>query len=90
MKRTEVVDTIAAALDMKKCDVKKVLDTFYGVVVNSLISGDEVNITGFGKFYLSERAERVGRNPQTGEEIMIPACKSPKFKFGKSIRNGLK
>ena len=55
-----------------------------------MIAGEKVSFVGFGTFEVGERAARVGRNPQTGEEISIPASKLPKFKAGKAFKEAIK
>ncbi|NWM20062.1 HU family DNA-binding protein, partial [Escherichia coli] len=56
-------------------------------IQDSLAQGDEVRLTGFGTFAVTERAATTGRNPQTGESIQIPASKAPKFKAGKGLKD---
>ena len=51
--------------------------------------GDSIQLIGFGTFEVAERAERTGRNPQTGAEMVIPASKAPKFKAGKALKDAL-
>ena len=60
---------------------------FEDVVSEELQKGEKVQIVGFGTFEVSERAAREGRNPQTGETIMIAASKTPKFKAGKALKD---
>ena len=60
------------------------------VVKDALVNGDKVALTGFGTFEVAERAARKGRNPKTGEEILIPASKAPKFKAGKALKDAVK
>lgn len=74
---------------VSKKDTLAFLEAFVDVVVEELQNDGEVNITGFGKFCVAERAEREGRNPQTGESIMIPASKSPKFKPATAFKGAL-
>ena len=65
------------------------LDGVFEVVTDALKSGDEVRITGFGVFVVSSRAGGKGRNPQTGEEIVIKASKAPRFRAGKPLKDAL-
>ena len=58
------------------------------MVTEQLKAGDKVQVVGFGTFEVSERAAREGRNPQTGETMKIEACKAPKFKAGKALKDG--
>ena len=66
MNKTELIEAIAKRTDVPKSQVHKHFDAFEDVVTNVLKSGDEVQITGFGKFYVREQKARDGRNPRTG------------------------
>ena len=68
----------------------KALTAFTNVIADTLVDGDKVAITGFGTFEVVERAERLGRNPATGEAMTIAASKSPKFKAGKALKDAVK
>ena len=59
----------------------------YDVVAEELKKGEKIQLVGFGTFEVSERAERTGRNPQSGKEMVIPASKAPKFKAGKALKD---
>lgn len=74
--------------DFKK-DSEKALKAFVDVVAEQLKAGDKVQLVGFGTFEVSERAAREGRNPQTGETMTIAACKAPKFKAGKALKDAI-
>ena len=87
MKKTDVIKAVATKTGYTQKDIGTVLDTIVAVISEAVASGDEVNISGFGKFSVSERAERQGRNPQTGEAITIAASKSPKFKASKAFKD---
>lgn len=87
MKKAELIAAIAAKAGMKKTDAQKALEAFIDVVSEELTAGEKVQITGFGTFEVSERAAREGRNPQSGETMMIAASKSPKFKAGKVLKD---
>ena len=89
MKKTELIEAIAERADVPKSQAQKHFDAFEGVVTNVLKSGDEVQITGFGKFYAREQKVRDGRNPQTGEKMRIPARKVPSFSAGNSLKESL-
>ena len=62
---------------------------FIDVITEQLKAGDKVQVVGFGTFEVSERAAREGRNPQTGETMKIDACKAPKFKAGKALKDAI-
>lgn len=87
MNKTELVAAIAEKAEISKKDAEKALAAFTDVVAESLKNGDKIQLVGFGTFEVSERAERTGRNPQTGENITIPASKAPKFKAGKALKD---
>lgn len=87
MKKAELVAAIAAKADLKKADAQKALDAFVEVVGEELAKGEKIQLTGFGTFEVSERAAREGRNPSNGESMTIAACKAPKFKAGKGLKD---
>ena len=89
MNKTELVERIAEETDAPKSEAQKYLETFEEVVSSELKSGGEVQITGFGKFYVQERKAREGRNPQTGEKMKIAASKVPAFSAGNSLKESL-
>ena len=87
MNKTELIAAIAGQAEVSKKDAEKVLKAFTDVVAEELKNGGKVQLVGFGTFEVSERAARVGRNPQTKQEITIPASKAPKFKAGKALKD---
>lgn len=87
MKKAELIAAMAAKAGIKKTDAQKALDAFIEVVSDELAAGEKIQLTGFGTFEVSERAAREGRNPQSGETMMIAASKSPKFKAGKVLKD---
>ena len=89
MNKTELIEAIAERADVPKSQAQKHFDAFEGVVTNVLKSGDEVQITGFGKFYVREQKARDGRNPQTGKKMRISARKVPSFSAGNSLKESL-
>jgi DNA-binding protein HU-beta len=90
MTKADLIDILANAADVKKGVVENVLNAFTDAVEKALKEGDKVALTGFGTFQCSTRAARTGRNPKTGEEIKIEACKVPKFKPGNKLKEALK
>ena len=87
MNKTELVAAIAEKAEISKKDSEKALKAFIEVVSDQLKKGDKVQLVGFGTFEVSERAAREGRNPQTGKTMKIAACKAPKFKAGKALKD---
>ncbi len=90
MTKADLVSYIAKEAGLTKANAEKALDAFIKAVMDALSKGEKVTLVGFGTFYVAERAQRRGRNPQTKEEIIIPACKVPKFKPGKLLREKVK
>ena len=86
--RTGETMTIASC-KAPKFKAGKALKAFADVVAEELQKGEKVQLVGFGTFEVSERAEREGRNPQTGETMKIAACKAPKFKAGKALKDAI-
>ncbi len=89
MNKTELVAAVAEQADISKKDAEKVLKAFVDVVTEEMIKGEKVQLVGFGTFEVSERAAREGRNPQTGKTMKIEACKAPKFKAGKALKDAV-
>jgi DNA-binding protein HU-beta len=80
---------MAEKSDLSKKDAEKALNAFMDSVEGALTSGEKVQLVGFGSFEVRERAARKGRNPQTKEEINIPASKVPIFKVGKALKDNI-
>jgi len=89
MNKAELVDSISAIADVTKTDAQKVLEAFIETVTYELGKGSEVTLVGFGVFSVKECSERKGRNPQTGEELVIAASKKPSFKAGKGLKDAV-
>lgn len=90
MNKSELIEKMAAWPGLNKDQAKTALEAFEVVVTDALAKGDSVTLMGFGTFSVTERAERQGRNPATGEAVTIPAGKSPKFKAGKALKDAVK
>ena len=86
MNKKELIDSIAQKTGVKKVDADKVLSAYEATILETLKKGERVTIVGFGTFTVSDRKERKGRNPKTGEEMVIPAKKMPKFVVGKAFK----
>ncbi len=87
--KADLINSMAEKAGVPKAAAKRFLDAFTDTVTESLKSGDKVTLVGFGTFSISERAERKGRNPQTGAEITIAGGKVPKFKAGKALKDSV-
>ncbi|MCD4747551.1 MAG: HU family DNA-binding protein [Bacteroidales bacterium] len=90
MNKAELIDAIASDASITKADAKKSLDAFIGATSKALKKGDRVALVGFGSFSVAKRAARIGRNPQTGKELKIPAKKVVKFKAGSDLSKTVK
>ena len=90
MKKTELIDAVAQTTDLSKVSASKAVDAVLSAIGKSLRSGDSVVLTGFGTFSIRERPARTGHNPKTGEQMQIKASKTPVFKAGKTLREGIK
>ena len=86
MNKAELIAAIAAKTGDTKKSAEETVNAFVSVVTDSLKKGDKVQLVGFGSFEVRKRAARKGRNPQTKEEIKIPASKAPVFKAGKALK----
>ena len=90
MNKTELISAVAEASELSKKDTTKAVDAVFDTILEALKAEDKVQLIGFGNFEVRERAARKGRNPQTGEEIEIPASKVPAFKPGKALKDAVK
>jgi DNA-binding protein HU-beta len=89
MIKADLVSAMAKASGGSKVSAERALNALIDGVFDSLKLGRRVTIGGFGTFLLSRRAERNGRNPRTGKAIRIPACRVPRFKPSRSLRDSL-
>jgi DNA-binding protein HU-beta len=91
MNKQELIDALAMKLGSGKQEAEKTLQVFVDVVTESLRAGQEVNISGFGSFSVSNRAARMGVNPQNpAQKIQIAAVKVPKFRAGKGLKDAVR
>ena len=89
MNKTELVNVVASATELTKKDVEAVVSATLKAVADALKAGDKVQLIGFGTFEVKESAAREGRNPKTGETIMIPAAKKASFSASKVLKDEL-
>ena len=87
MNKAELINAVAEKADLSKKDCEAAVNAAIDVITAALANGDKVQLVGFGAFEVKTRAERVGRNPKTREEISIPASKVPVFKAGKALKD---
>lgn len=89
MNKADLVAQVAESAQLPKKEVGKVVEAVFETISEALRNGEKVQLVGFGNFEVRERSARKGRNPQTGEEIDIPASKVPAFKPGKALRDSV-
>lgn len=89
MNKTNLIDTVTVKANLKKADAKVAVDAVFAALEEALVSGDKIQLAGFGTFEVKTREAREGRNPATGESMMIPASKSPTFKAGKALKEAV-
>ena len=89
MNKAELVMAIADKTQMTKKDAEAAVVAAIEAVTEALAQGERVQMVGFGSFEVKVRAERTGRNPQTGEEVKIPASNSPVFKCSKALKDAV-
>jgi DNA-binding protein HU-beta len=90
MTKAEFVAAIAKEVKISKATVEKVLKAYEGALTKILKKGDKLTLTGFMSFSVGKRRARIGRNPQTGAVIKIPAGKVVKFKAGNLLKSAVK
>jgi DNA-binding protein HU-beta len=90
MTKAELVAKIAEKNGSSKAQAEASMNAILDVIKEELAAGNKLTLTGFGTFSVSERKARTGRNPRTGDEIKIPACKVAQFKPGKVLKEAVK
>ena len=90
MTKTDLISAVAEKTCVTKKDAGAILDALIEEIIGAVKKGDRVQLVGFGTFELRERAARTGLNPQTKEQIEIPASKAPAFKAGKAFKDAVK
>jgi len=94
MNKSDLVDALADSTGMTKAEASRATDALFstddGIIVKALKKGNRVQITGFGTFEAKNRKARTGRNPRTGQTIKIAATKTPSFRAGKGLKDGIK
>ena len=90
MNKTELITALSERNKVTRKETEDALAAITDIITEELSKGERIVITGFGTFEVSNRAEREGRNPKTGEPMTIPATKAPKFKAGKLLKEAVK
>ncbi|MDD3569706.1 MAG: HU family DNA-binding protein [Lachnospiraceae bacterium] len=89
MNKAELIAAMVEKAEISKKDAEKALKAFEEVVTEELKNDGKIQLVGFGTFEVAQRAARIGRNPQTGEDMEIEASKAPKFKAGKALKDAV-
>lgn len=90
MNKAQLIEVLAKNTKMKKVDAEGILNTALDAIKKSVKKGDDVTLIGFGTFTKTKRKARIGRNPQTGKEIKIPAMTVPKFRAGREFKDAVR
>lgn len=90
MNKVELAALIADRLGKSKKEAGEFLEVFLDVMAETMVAGDAIKLSGFGTFEVTEKAAHMGRNPKTGESMMISAYKSPKFKASSVLKKAIK
>lgn len=90
MKKNELISAIAEKSNVKKIEAEKMLDAFVSIVGEELNKGEKLTVPALGTFQIKERKEKEGRNPRTGEKMVIAAAKVPSFKVAKNLKDSIK
>ena len=90
MNKTELIAAVAEKAELSKKDAEAAITAMVDAITEALSQEEKVQLVGFGSFEVKSRAERIGRNPKTKEEIHIPASKTPVFKAGKALKDAVK
>lgn len=90
MNKAELIEAVAKLTKVTKVDAETVLNTAIDTIKKTVKKGEDVTLIGFGTFTRSKRKARLGRNPQTGKEIKIPAMNVPKFRPGREFKDAVK
>ena len=90
MNKTELVSVVSEKTEFSKKESAQIVDALFASIEEALAKGEKVQLIGFGTFEVRHRAARKGRNPQTGDEIEIPASEVPAFKPGKALKEAVR
>lgn len=90
MNKAALVEKVHEELGGTKVQAEQIVDKLFGSITDSLKTGEEVSIAGFGIFSAKERAARTARNPRTGEPVQVPAMRVPKFKAAKALKDAVR
>ena len=86
MTKADLIDEVSRLAELTRKDSEVIVETIFDSIVRSLRVGDKIEIRGFGSFRTRQRKPRVGRNPKSGEKVLVPEKRVPHFKAGKELR----
>ena len=89
MNKTELINAVAEKTEISKKDAEAAITAMVDAITEALSQEEKVQLVGFGSFEVKVRAERLGRNPKSGDTIKIPASKTPVFKAGKALKDAV-
>jgi integration host factor subunit beta len=89
MNRSDLINALKDKVVLSRKDAGKVVDTFFGALIETLANGDRIEIRGFGSFSVKHYKPYVGRNPKTGAQIHVTSKKLPFFKVGKDLKESV-
>ena len=89
MTKADLIDSLAGEFELSKRTVGEMIEMLLDEITGALQQGDKVQLIPFGSFVVRDRKRREGRNPKTGETIVIPARRVPAFQAGKSLRDAV-
>ncbi len=90
MTKADLINILIQEMGMSKKNAESIVNTFLGSMIESLKKGEGIELRGFGSFRIRKRNPRIGRNPQTGEKVKVPAKKVVYFKPGKELKDSIK
>lgn len=90
MNKADIIDQVSAEAEITRAQAEEAVTSILDTIAGALQGGDKVTLVGFGSFSVSDRAERIGRNPQTGAEMTIPPSVAIKFSAGKELKETVK
>ena len=86
MTKAQLIEEVAKEGSINKRETEVIVNTIFDSIIDALVKGDKVELRGFGSFRIRDRKERQGRNPKTGESVLVPSKKVPFFKAGKDLK----
>ncbi|RAL25557.1 integration host factor subunit alpha [Lujinxingia litoralis] len=89
MTKADIVDSVYEKVGITKKEASDYVDTIFEVMKETLEEGEEIKVSGFGKFEVREKSQRVGRNPRTGIEIVIPERRVLRFKVSQVLKDSI-